>query len=276
VLTLAASAITIAKADPWADAVISYDAGSNAAPGFTTASAALGEPTRFTAPANPFGGVVTPLNASFGAGETVSIGEGGSLVVRFDEPVTNDNRNPFGIDLLVFGNSFLVGDFFNQDFSFNPAGMASGVASEGGVIEVSSDGLDWRVVPGAADGLYPTNGYADIVEPFTAMPGLVPADFTRPVNPSLNIAGKTFAEIVASYQGAGGGWGIDIGLTGLSSVQYVRITNPTGSATPEIDAFADVAAVPEPASGTALFMAAAVLVAWQNRKRDYRNGGGRG
>jgi hypothetical protein len=259
--------LTVAAADPWADAVVSYNQGSNPAPGFTTAGAALGEPTRFTAPASPFGGVVTPLNASFGSGETVSIGEGGSLVLRFDEPVANDPLNPFGIDLLVFGNSFLVGDFFNQDFSFNSAGRATGVVSEGGVVEVSSDGLDWRLVPGAADGLFPTNGYADIIEPFTSTPGAIPADFTRPVDPTFNLVGKTFSQIIAGYAGSGGGLGVDIGPTGLSSIQYVRITNPTGSGvTPEIDAMADVHAVPEPAAVTTIFVAAG-LFAWQNRKR---------
>jgi hypothetical protein len=248
-------------ADPWADAVISYQQGTNPASGFTTAAAALGEPTRFTAPASPFGGVVTPSNSPFGAGEIVSIGEGGSLVLRFDEPVTNDPQNPFGVDLLVFGNSFVLGNLSN------PMATATGVASEGGVVEVSNDGLDWRLVPGAADGLFPTNGYADITQPFTSTPGAVPSDFTRPVDPSFNLVGKTFAQLIAGYGGSGGGLGVDIGPTGLSSIQYVRITNPMGSgATPEIDALADVRAVPEPAAVTT-FLLAAGLIAWQNRRR---------
>ena len=33
---------------PWADAVISYDEGIGPAPGYTQASAAIGEPSRFT------------------------------------------------------------------------------------------------------------------------------------------------------------------------------------------------------------------------------------
>jgi hypothetical protein len=261
---------TVAAADPWADSIIDYQPGSNAVSGFTTASAALGQPTRITNPSNPFGGPVTPSNASWGPGETVSIGEGGLLVIKFDEPVINDPLNLFGLDLIVFGNSFFTLGFGNPDLP------VTGVVSEGGIIEVSGDGNVWTPVPGAADGLFPTNGYADIMEPFPSSPGTIPADFTRPVDPAFNPIGKTFAQLIAGYAGSGGGLGIDLGAVGLSSVQYVRITNPSGSgSTPEIDAFADVAPIPEPAASTT-FLTAAGLYAWQNRKRRYRKGVGGG
>ncbi len=260
-------------ADPWADSVVSYDAGSNADPGYTTAGSALGEPTRFSNPTDPFGGVVTPLSPSFGTDETVSIGAGGQLTVRFDEPVTNHGANPFGIDLLVFGNSFFNGNFFGgpPDFAFNPAAPVTGITSDGGAIEVSSDGASFVSVAGAADGLYPTNGFADILSPFTAVEGSIEADFTRPVNPAFDPVGKTFAQVIAGYEGSGGGLGIDIGVLGLSSISFVRITNPTASlATPDIDGFADVAPVPEPAASTA-WVLGTVLFAWQNRGCRYRS-----
>jgi hypothetical protein len=241
-------------ADPWADSVVSYTPGAGISNDFysgtpySDATTSLGEPTRFTSPDNS-GGVVTPLNSPFRSNEVVSIGRGGSLVVAFDEPVTNDPLNPFGVDLLVFGNAFFVGTFFNPDFSFNPAGTADGVSDEGGLIEVSSDGVNFFPVPGSADGFFPTNAYADIVDPFATTPGAVPADFTRPVDPNFNTLGKTFAEIVAGYAGSGGGLGVDIGPTGLSSVSYVRITNASAAQLiPEIDALADVASIPEPSS----------------------------
>lgn len=237
-------------ADPWADAVVSYDPGSNPVPGFVTSSAALGAPTRYTSPPPAlYGGVVTPLNSSFGTDESVSIGVGGSLVLSFAEPVTNHPLNPFGIDLLIFGNSFLTGNFSNPDYSFNPAGIVAGVDSEGGKIEISADGLTYYEIAGNADGLFPTNAYADVTDPFATTPGLVETDFTRPVDPAFSVIGKTFAEVIAGYSGAGGGFGIDIGSIGLSNISYVKITNPAGSGvTPEIDAIADVRAVPEPAT----------------------------
>jgi hypothetical protein len=261
-------------ADPWADHVVSYTPGAGVTSDFPTMipfndpMTALGEPTRFTSP-HPVGsgGVVTPLNAPFRASEVVSIGRGGSLVVRFEEPVVDHPANPFGVDLIVFGNAFFVGSFFNPDFSFNPAGTASGAAAEGGVIEVSADGVNFLAVPGDADGLFPTNAYADVFDPFATVPGVVPADFTRPVNPAFDATGKTYVEILAGYAGSGGGLGIDLAPTGLSSISHVRITTPVGAQfVPEIDALADVAAVPEPAASTT-FLAGAVLFAWQIRNR---------
>jgi len=265
-----------ALANPWADGVVSYMQGTGVTNDFVTGNpfndplVALGEPTRFTSP-DSFGGAVTPLNAPFRANEIVSIGRGGELVVRFNEPVVDHPANPFGVDLLVFGNAFFTGNFFS-----NPAGTASGVAAEGGLVEVSADGVNFFAVSGDADGLFPTNGYADLTDPFATTPGAVPANFMLPVNPAFDPIGKTYAEILAGYAGSGGGLGIDLAPTGLSSVSFVRITNPVaGQSVPEIDAFADVAAVPEPAASTT-FLTAAALFAWQIRNRRYRGARSKG
>lgn len=261
VLSLAATMVVSTvlsthAADPWADHVVEYIPGIGISNDFVTgtpfddATTAIGEPTRFTSDAANFGGATTPLQSAFRNDEIVSIGEGGSLTVSFDEPVTDDPNNPYGIDLLIFGNSFLFGSFFNPDFSFNPAGTADGVASEGGVVELSADGVNFVPVTNIeADGLYPTYGYADLTEPFPTASGSVPTDFTMPVDPAFDVVGKTFAEVLAGYDGSGGGAGIDIGALGFAAITHVRISNPTGAAfVPEIDALADVAAVPEPAS----------------------------
>ena len=213
--------------------------------GFNDPTASLGEPTRFTSPSSPFGGQVTPFNSPFGADELVSIGEGGSLTLRFDEPVKDEPGNPFGIDLLVFGNSFLLLSSFPADETTT----ATGTTSEGGVISVSADGITYVEVPGVdADGVFPTLGYDDTSVPFPSS-GTAPTLFTRPVDPSANLVGLTTSEIVALYDRSGGGAGIDLAVTGLSEISYVRITNPDGSGvTPEIDAVADVRSVPEPAT----------------------------
>lgn len=250
-------------ADPWADQVIRYTPGAGITADFVTGAlfndplAALGEPTRI-ASTDSFPSVVTPLNAPYRSYEVASIGFGGELVVKFDEPVTNDPGNPFGIDLLVFGNAFFDGTF---GFPFNPGGVATSVAAEGGLIEVSADDIVYFAVAGQADGLFPTNAYADVVDPYAGPAGALPADFTRPVDPAFNPIGKTFAQIIAGYAGSGGGLGVDIGPTGLSSISYVRITNPPGAAfIPEIDALADVASVPEPAAWRMFFLGALILL----------------
>jgi hypothetical protein len=248
--------VSVQAADPWADGIVSYAAGTGAPAAFTNPAAALGKPTLFTDPTGMFGGVVTPFNTSFGVGETVSLGAGGSLVVKFDEPVTDDPRNPFGIDLLVFGNAFLIVDFSG------PEPIAQGVAGEGGQIAVSADGVTFFDVVGEADGKFPTNAYIDVDGPFTTTPGAIESDFTRPVDPAFDVAGKTLAQLIAGYGGSGGGAGIDIAPTGMSSISYVRISNPSGAAfTPEIDALADVtASIPEPASRQMFFLAAIILL----------------
>jgi hypothetical protein len=253
--------------DPWADDVISYAQGDGVGNDFVTGlpfnnpQVTLGEPTRVTSP-DSFPGAVTLVNSPFRAGEIVSIGRGGSLVVKFDEPVIDHPANPFGIDLLVFGNAFFTGAFFS-----NPAAAATGVGAEGGEIAVSADGVTFFAVPGAADGVFPTNAFADIVDPLASAPGSAPSDFTRPVNPAFDPIGKTYAQIVAGYNGSGGGAGVDIAFAGLASISYVRITNPSNAAgVPEVDAFADVAAVPEPAAFFTIALAI-VPIAWQTRRR---------
>lgn len=245
--TMAASVVlspACFAADPWADQVISYSPGTDPAPGFINGPAALGEPTRDSI---AFGGfTISPFGGAADVSEVVSLGASGELIVKFDEPVTDDPNNPFGIDLLVFGNSFLgLGSFNNDDTD-----LATGPTfSEGGIVSVSADGINYSVISGVdADGRFPTNGYTDITVPFPAT-GSVPSDFTKPVDPNFDVTGLNTAGVIAGYAGSGGGAGIDLASVGLSEISYVKVFNPANSGTtPEIDAFADVRAVPEPNS----------------------------
>lgn len=224
--------------DPYADQVISYNSGTNAAPGFLDSLTTLGIPERFTGE-GIFPSAVTVFNSPFGTDEIVSIGEGGSLIVKFNTPVTDDPDNLFGIDLLVFGNALFA-------FGGSGVGNPAGLFSEPGIIEVSVDGTTWFTVADAlADDLFPTEGYRDLTDPFATTPGSVESNFTQPVDPALSLAdfsGLTYAQVLEIYNGSGGGAGVDIGALGLSEISFVRISNPVGSGiTPEIDGFADVA-----------------------------------
>jgi hypothetical protein len=235
-----ASFATARAESPFATSVVSYTAGTGAVAGFTNPTVALGAPERFTgegiAP-----GCVTPFQPAFRPNEIVSLGVGGSLVVAFDHEVRDDARNPFGVDLLVFSNAF-----FSEMKA--GAGVAAGLVSEGGTISISADGTNWTVVPNlAAESLFPTLGYLDAT-PYANAPGLVPSDFLRPVDPSIAMAdlvGLPYEELVARYDGSGGGTGIDIGALGFASIRFVRFDGPLVSGfSPEIDAVADVAALP--------------------------------
>lgn len=222
---------------PFAASVVSYAAGTGAVAGFTNPSVALGSPERFTGE-GLFPGCVTPFQPAYRPNEIVSLGVGGSLVVAFDHAVLDDARNPYGIDLIVFSNAF-----FSETKA--GAGVAGGLVSEGGTVSVSLDGIAWTTVPGvAAESLFPTLGYLDAM-PYAAAPGSVPSDFLRPVDPTITIGdlvGLPYEELVARYDGSGGGTGIDIGALGLAEIRFVRFDGPIASGfSPEIDAVADVA-----------------------------------
>ena len=225
--------------DPFADQVVSYDQGANPAPGYTDPSTALCSPQRFTGE-GVYPSVVSPFSPPFGLDEIVSIGAGGHLVVRFDTPVTDDPGNPFGIDLLIFGNT----GFIDADW---PNGIVGGIlGDDGGVVELSADGDEWILVSGIpADGLLPTAGYLD-AGPYDEVPGSSPTNFTRPVDPDLTLGdfmGLDHQDLIDLYAGAGGGTGIDLATVGLAAASYVRITNPGDPATTpaiEIDALSDV------------------------------------
>ena len=261
VCLLSASFATRSFASSFATEVVSYTAGTNATAGYTDPNVALGSPGRSTG-SGPFDGDITPFNAAYAASDVVSIGAGGSLVVRFDHPILDDAANPYGVDLLVFGNAFLGIDF--------DTGLGDGnVFGEPGHIAVSQDGVTWLDVSGVyADALFPTLAYQDPTGPFSSG-GTIPTSYTQAVNPALtgaDFAGKTTAEIAALYGGSGGGAGIDLGVLGLPWIEYVRVFQPAGDTfSTDVDAFA---AVPEP--GALALVALAALGLTSSRARRSR------
>lgn len=249
-------------ADPWADHVEAYTSGVGVQPEYDSPTAALGSPSRFSNDPTPaWSSVVSPFSPAYLPDQVVSIGPGGSLTLRFDEPVVNDAANPFGVDLLVFGNAF-----YSVNFVTGITNGQLGGSNASGVIEVSQDGLLWSTVPGVRpDSLFPTLGYSDVTDPFSSTPGSVEADFTRPVNPAFNAAGLDYAGILAGYNGSGGGVGVSLDSVGLPWVSYVRLSLPSdATGTIEVDGVSDVAAVPAPST---LLLAPLALFAALRRSR---------
>jgi hypothetical protein len=239
-------------ADPFADRVANYIAGTGVAAEYANPATALGTPERFTGE-GVFPGAVTPFNPAYLGDEIVTLGAGGSLTVAFDEPVADDPLNPFGIDLLIFGNAFFI------DGSY-PNGLALRLFGESqvGRVEVSPDGVEWRTVNGVGPvGVFPSMGYADLLDPYSTTPGSVPTDFTKAVDPAFNPIGLTYGEIVGGYAGSGGGVGVDLASTGFSWISFVRVSND--SVAFSIDAFSDAAPVPTPGVPLMLGCAGALL-----------------
>ena len=226
----------------WATQVVAYEPGFNPEPGYSNVESVLGQPERYTGE-GVWPGVVTPFNPPWTASEILSIGSSGSLTVRFDQAITDDPSHLYGVDLILFGN----GGFIDAAW---PAGEVGGLLEDGPfTVSVSADGNQFFALAGELhDAMFPMLGYADLTDPYATEPGDVPTDYTKPMDPSLtydDFLGKSFSEIVAMYDGSGGGIPVDIAGCGLSSVQYVRIDVLAGATSVEFDAFA---VVPEPST----------------------------
>lgn len=128
------SAAQVGSSSPFATRVLEY----RPAPGQFVQHAEFMDPTR-------------ALGAPVGAGpfaadssKVVTLGGfGGSITLGFDRPVTDDPRNPFGMDAIVYGNAFWVGANPNRRWA------------EPATIEISRDvngnGIaddPWYVIPG--------------------------------------------------------------------------------------------------------------------------------
>lgn len=268
-VTAAALAIGLPAARAqWATEIVDYRPGVGYATewgtglGYTDPAAALGEPSRVTP--GEFGGPVDPFSPPYLRTQLVSLGEGGSLTVRFDQPIRNDPLNPYGLDFIVFGAAGFI--ITNGDYTGGGITDGSVFGDSAGPthVSVSADGalfftLDTTRAPGV-DGLFPTDGGGD---------------FTRPVNPALTsaaFAGLGLAGIRALYDGAGGGTGFDLAWAvdadgqpvALDEVRFVRVDVLADRA--EIDAFAVVAPIPEPATWALWVLGGGVLF-WSVRGR---------
>jgi len=232
--------VSSSDAATFADEVVSYNPGVDAARNYTNTAAVLGEPSRV----NPFGDAVEPFNPPYGKNQILSIGTGGSVTVKFHTPILNHPKNPFGLDFIIFGNSgFIITndfDFTTFDWVGIPATDGSMFANNSGStrVSVSQDGINWFALNPAitptVDGLFPTDGAGD---------------FQMPVDPSLtqsDFAGLTADHIAELYDGSGGGTGYDISWAqdangksvGLGAVKFIRVEVLTGKS--EIDGFASV------------------------------------
>ena len=270
IITSSAIAVTstLTLAGPFASTVLNYNAGTNAASGYTDASTALGAAERFTGE-GVFPGGVTPFNPAFGTDEIVSIGSGGFLELGFDTAITNNASNAFGIDFIVFSNAgFADTSWTDADPSNDGTGVIGSnpfIFGAGGeaTIQVSQDGTNWYTAAITTLDLFPTLGYSDFTAPTPGSIGSVESDFTKAMDPTLelgDLANLSFEQIIALYDGSGGGIGIDIDSTGLSSASYVRFLNESGSAF-EIDAVAIV-----PAPGAFMLLGLGSLAAARRRR----------
>ncbi|MFW5697573.1 MAG: PEP-CTERM sorting domain-containing protein [Fimbriimonadaceae bacterium] len=202
-----------------------------------------------------------------------TIGEGQSVTVKFAQPVVDDPNNWYGLDFIVFGNAFFSAEgVVDDDTNANTMklGQSGAAFTEPVKVSVSQDNVNWYTFDDGpyADTLFPTNAYR--WDRDAAAWTDQELDWTKPVDPSLTNAdfgGITIADALDLYDGSAGGTGFDLAESGFASIQYIRVEGVSGFAGGEIDAFADVAPVPEPATLAALGLGLAALARRRGGKR---------
>jgi len=220
---------------------------------FNDPCTALGRPSQVTTVHSGLAGEandapVNPVHPPWRAYQVVTVGTGGQLTLKFDHPVANDARNPYGADFLIFGNArihILGGTSWSSTSDPEVVQGTGTMFAEPGIVSVSADGATWftydETTDPRADTFAPTVGYEwDDANNVWGRE----LDPTRPLDPNIEAADfteKTVAEMVAMYGRSAGGTAFDISGFGLDWIQYVRVEDdPVLGGTTEIDAIADV------------------------------------
>ena len=197
-----------------------------------------------------------------------TIDPGEYIVVKFDHKVMDFPLNPYGQDLIVFGNSAI--DMVGEQQASDSSNMnillltASGIFDEV-LVSVSQDGQNWHSFNPAtgpwADDLYPTQAY--LWDRGSAQWTDIEMDFTKPVDPNLSLAdfsGISAADAIDLYDGSGGGTPFDLKdlpdydqlsvdpNSGYPWIQYVRLEGGEGQFAigGQVDAVADVSVCGDP------------------------------
>jgi hypothetical protein len=185
----------VARADPFADAVVGHHAGTLGGGGEAGLPAIVLGPPRGS-------------GAFEGSTDVFSLGLDGWIVLEFADNVVVDGPGP---DLTVFENAFLPRGLVTQ----NPF-------AEPGLVSVSADGVNFVAFPCASDappfyagcaGVYPVFANAD--DPGAPSP-LVPT--TAPIATLVGVD----PDLLVPPPGSGGD-SFDLAVVGLHAVRYVRI-----------------------------------------------------
>lgn len=276
-------------ASPYATELVSYSSSLTGSSLYNDPYAVLGAPsTNFT---NSYGSTSTgrvklvepAYNVGLDGSKLITtLNTDQYIIVKFDHQVVDDPDNPYGIDFLVFGNSFYTGSGTVSDASDMNTYMLSGGSTFNGagwfenvVVSVSQDGENWYTYSDGpyGDNAYPTNAYLWDAENATWTDIL--SDFTKPVDPDavaalLGQTGVSAADVIAAYAGSGGGTGFDLAESGYSWIQYIKVEGISGYSGGEIDAFADVSPVSSVPIPAAVWMLGSGLMGLVGVRRKLR------
>ncbi|HSW46200.1 MAG TPA: hypothetical protein VLM89_11590 [Phycisphaerae bacterium] len=257
-----AAATSAARATDYAAEVVSYDNSQSGS--YNNPQVVLGRPSIDTqGDFSMFEDIVAvvPVFGPWRNTEIYRVGTGTSLVVKFDHPVLNDPLNPCRVDFIIFGNTIQSvgsGQYWRNGDPNLTFIQSTLVTAEPAIVSVSQDGQTWSTFVNGpfADDFAPTLGR--IYDPANYDPLLEnnlwwgsPTIPTYPLNPAFgpqNLLGLSVAQAAMRYGWSAGGTGFDLSNLDppLAWMQYVRVQHPGTGLTPEIDAFADVAALAFP------------------------------
>lgn len=128
-LVLTAAPLYATVEDPFADEVVNYAPG----PGWYNYSGSI-----WIHPENaldaPLGKYVNEPYYTDTDTPVVTLGDGGTITLKFDTPVADNPHNPYGLDFIVFSNAVFVGGSPQlrwQELAF---------------VEISQDGVNWYLI----------------------------------------------------------------------------------------------------------------------------------
>jgi hypothetical protein len=196
---------------------------------YTNTSAALGQPDAMVGDNPVFAGALTPFNANYEQSKLAAFGLGGQLTMSFAQPVSIGASPQVGIFTkvaLVDTSPTFSGVAGNpaQSDQMNEFG-----AERTAVVEVASSLGDFRSL-GRVVFDDPSNAFTSANDPYGYQPdaSAVPADFGMPfVGQPTDFNGKDIAGAIAILHGSGGGTWVTVPSSiGLSSIQYLRLSDP--------------------------------------------------
>ena len=221
---------------------------------------------------------MSPFNPPFLSNEIVSVGESGQITLRLSNYAIPQAGGLPEIGVFesvgIADENYPNGQAGSPPFAFGP---------DSAVVEVSPDGINWISLGKLLFNL-PSNGYTDLSNPFSDVPGSALSDFQQPFVGSLSsfdglpYSHPTNVDMLDLLAGSGGGTWIDISSTGLAQVGYLRFSVPDdGTATNqnfELDAVSishaalGAPTVPEPSS---VILALIAMSSWLPSRYRHRS-----
>ncbi|MFZ1074697.1 MAG: hypothetical protein WAO21_14825 [Verrucomicrobiia bacterium] len=168
---------------------------------------------------------------------------GGQVTVKMGRKIYDDPNNPYGVDLIVYGNSFFqasgISGFISDGTDLDSAMLGSSPGGHPTTVSVSQDGTNWFAFNNTPV-IFPDNAYRwdETNDTWTDEE----MNTTKPLNPSvpgMNFSGQSVASGLDQFIGAVGGTGYNLKASGFPWIQYVRVQPGPGTYT-IIDAIAAV------------------------------------